>query len=151
MCYVPYHRSNSVSVSAQDALQMHSWSSNITSCMLPFSVWTIPVPARVHHMQNHHYPILWHFTCQRTPSNTCIITQHLRLQLHTEQIPHVQFPLPHVYFHFTICSFHITMHFLIFDILSIMCSLPSYKPLCFSSSYLNIEYLSCHSQFWIST
>ena len=50
-------------------------------------------------------------------------------------------------FHFTTCSSHITMHFLIFDILSIMCSLPSYKPLCFSSSYLNIEYLSCHSQF----
>ena len=48
-------------------------------------------------------------------------------------------------FHFTTCSSHITMCFLIFDILSIMCSLPSYKPLCFSSSYLNIEYLSCHS------
>ena len=49
-------------------------------------------------------------------------------------------------FHFTTCSSHITMRFLIFYILS-MCSLSSYKPLCFSSSYLNIEYLSCHSQF----
>ena len=47
---------------------------------------------------------------------------------------------PHAHFHFTMC-------FLIFDILSTMCSLPSYKPLCFSPSYLNIEYLSCHSQF----
>ena len=50
-------------------------------------------------------------------------------------------------FHFTTCSFYITMHFLIFDIPSTMCSLPSYKPLCCSSSYLNIKYLSCHSQF----
>ena len=46
-CYVPYHRSNSISVSAQDTLQMHSWSSNITSHMLPFSVWTIPISAQV--------------------------------------------------------------------------------------------------------
>ena len=46
-CYVLYHRSNSVSVSAQDAPQTHSWSSNITSCMLPFSIWTISVLARV--------------------------------------------------------------------------------------------------------
>ena len=51
---------------------------------------------------------------------------------------------PHAHFHFTMC-------FLIFDIISTMCLLPSYKPLCFSPSYLNIEYLSCHSQFWIST
>ena len=35
-----------------------------------------------------HYPILRHFTCQWTPSNTCIITQHLGLRLHTEQIPY---------------------------------------------------------------
>ena len=46
-CYVLYHRSNSVSVSAQDALQTHSWSSNITSHMLPFSIWTISVPVWV--------------------------------------------------------------------------------------------------------
>ena len=57
-----------------------------------------PSPPAPYHMPNHHYPILQHFTCQWTPSNTCIITQHLRLRLHTEQIPHVQFPLPHVYF-----------------------------------------------------
>ena len=56
-CYVPYHRSNSVSVSPRDALQTHSWSSNITSCTLPFSVRTIPVPPPPYHMQNHHYPI----------------------------------------------------------------------------------------------
>ena len=47
LCYLPYHRSNSVSVSARDAPQMHSWSSNITSCTLPFSIRTIPVPAQV--------------------------------------------------------------------------------------------------------
>ena len=32
------------------------------------------------------------------------------------------------------------MRFLIFDILSTMYSLPYYKPLCFSFSYLNIKY-----------
>ena len=31
-------------------------------------------------------PYLWHFTCQWTPLNTCILTQHLGLQSHTEQI-----------------------------------------------------------------
>ena len=46
-CYVPYHRSNSISVSAQDTLQMHSWSSYIISCMLPLPVWTIPILARI--------------------------------------------------------------------------------------------------------
>ena len=45
LCYVPYHRSNSISVSAQDALQTHSWSSNITSCTLRFSIQTIPILA----------------------------------------------------------------------------------------------------------
>ena len=106
VCYILYHRSNSNSVSAWDTPQTHSWSSNITSCTLPFSI-----PPAPYHMPNHHYPILQHFTCQQTPSNTCIITQHLGLQLHMEQIPYVQFPLPHIYFtspyaHFTLpCVF----------------------------------------------
>ena len=41
-------------------------------------------------------PYLQHFTCQRTPLNTCILTQHLRVWSCMEQIPYVQFPLPHV-------------------------------------------------------
>ena len=106
-----------------------------------------PSPPAPYHKQNHHYPILQHFTCQRTPSNTGIITQHLGLQLYMEQIPYDSVPFTTHIFHFTICSFHITMWFLIFDIPFSMCSLPYYKPLCFSFYYLNIEYLSCHSQF----
>ena len=41
-------------------------------------------------------PYLQHFTCQRTPLNTCILTQHLGVQSHMEQIPYVQFSLPHI-------------------------------------------------------
>ena len=59
-------------------------------------------------------PYLWHFTCQWTPLNTCIITQHLGVQSHMEQIPYVQFPLPHVCFiiphvtsHYSTCYFQI--------------------------------------------
>ena len=106
-----------------------------------------PSPLALYHKRNHHYPILWHFTCQQAPSNTCIIIQHLRLRLHTEQIPYDSIYFTTHIFHFTICLFHITMRFLIFDIPFSMCSLPYYKPLCFSFYYLNIEYLSCHSQF----
>ena len=45
-----------------------------------------PSPPAPYHNQNHHYSILWHFTCQRALSNTCIIIWHLRLWLRTEQI-----------------------------------------------------------------
>ena len=76
-CYVPYHRSNSISVSARDALQAHSWSSNITSHTLPFfrpdNFRLGPSPPAPYHKQNHYYPILRYFTCQWTPSNTCIL------------------------------------------------------------------------------
>ena len=47
-----------------------------------------PSPPAPYHKWNHHYSILRHFTCQRAPSNTCIIIRHLRLRLHTEQIPY---------------------------------------------------------------
>ena len=106
-----------------------------------------PSPPAPYHKRNHHYPILWHFTCQQTPSNTCIIIQHLGLQLCMEQIPYDSISFTTRIFHFTICLFHITMQCLIFDIPFSMCSLPYYKPLCFSFYYLNIEYLPCHSQF----
>ena len=43
VCYVPYHRLNSISISARDAPQMHSWSSYITSHMLPLPIQTIPI------------------------------------------------------------------------------------------------------------
>ena len=57
-------------------------------------------------------PYLQHFTCQWTPLNTCILTQHLRVRSRMEQIPYVQFPLshicltiPHVTFHHSTCYF----------------------------------------------
>ena len=71
-----------------------------------FPSW--PKSSSAYHMPNHHYPILQHFTCQRTPSNTFIITQHLRLWLHMEQIPYVQFILSHIYF--TSPHAHFTYH-----------------------------------------
>ena len=59
-------------------------------------------------------PYLRHFTCQWTPLNTCILTQHLRVQSHMEQIPYVQFSLPyicliipHVTSHYSTCYFQI--------------------------------------------
>ena len=73
-------------------------------------------PPAPYHKQNHHYPILRHFTCQWTPSNTCITIQHLGLWLRTEQIPYDSISFTTRIFHFTICLFHIIMWFLIFDI-----------------------------------
>ena len=55
-------------------------------------------------------PYPWHLTCQRTPFNTCILTQDLRLQSHMEQIPYVQSSLsyvcliiPHATFYYSTC------------------------------------------------
>ena len=101
-CYVPYHRSNSVSVSTRDAPQTHSWSSNITSHTLPFSIRTIPVPARV----------LWHPTISEitiTLSFGTSLVNRLRPKhasllsisdySYTRSRYHmIQFSLPHVYF-----------------------------------------------------
>ena len=101
-CYVPYHRSNSISVSTRDAPQMHSWSSNITSRMLPFSIRTIPVLAQV----------LWHPTINEitiTLSFGTSLVNGLRpphaslLSIsdygYTQSRYHmIQFPLPQVYF-----------------------------------------------------
>ena len=41
-------------------------------------------------------PYPWHFTCQRTPFNTCILTQDLGLRSCTEQMPYVQSSLSHI-------------------------------------------------------
>ena len=154
-CYVPYHRSNSVSVSAWDALQTHSWSSSITSHTLPFSVRTIPVPAWVlRHPTISEITITLSFGTSLVnglhPTHASLLS--ISDYSYTQSRYHmIQFPLPHVYSTSPYACFHITMRFLIFDIPFTMCLLPYYKPLCFSSDYLNIEYLSCHSQFWIST
>ena len=51
-------------------------------------------------------PYPWHFTCQRTPFNTCILTQDLRLQSCTEQIPYVQSSLSHVRLIYSTCYFY---------------------------------------------
>ena len=75
-------------------------------------------------------PYLQHFTCQQIPLNTCILTQHLRVWSHTEQIPYVQFPLPHVCLiiphvtsHYSTCYFQI-FHMLI-ALRYLSCFIPS--------------------------
>ena len=153
-CYVPYHRSNSISVSTRDALQTHSWSPNITSRTLPFfrpdNSRLGPSPPAPYHKQNHHYPILQYFTCQRALSHTCILFGISDYGYTRSRYHMIQSISPHVYsFHHMLVSYYHAV--LIFDIPFSMCSLLYYQPLCFSFYYLNIGYLSCHSQFRIST
>ena len=86
-------------------------------------------------------PYLWHFTCQWTPLNTCILTQHLGVWSHMEQIPYVQFPLSHI------C---LTIHMLLFIIphaisKSSTCSLPFVTYHVSSLQYISFEYPSCIS------
>ena len=57
-------------------------------------------------------PYPWYFTCQRTPFNTCILTQDLRLWSCMEQIPYVQFSLSHVRLIYSTCYFLFHMSFL---------------------------------------
>ena len=129
-CYVPYHRSNSVSVSAWDALQTHCWSPNISEIIITLSFGTSLVNG----------------LC---PTHVSYLASWITV---THGADTIWFNLSHhTYIHFTICLFHITMRFLYLIFLFSMCSLPYYKPLCFSFYYLNIKYLSCHSQFRIST
>ena len=115
-CYVPYHRSNSISVSARDA---HSWSSNITSRTLPFfrpdNFCLGPSPPAPYHKQNHHYPILWCFTCQRAPSNTCILFGISDYGYAQSRYHMIQSISPHVYsvHHMLVSYYHAV---LIFDI-----------------------------------
>ena len=72
--YVLYHRFNSISISARDALQMHSLSSYITSCTLPLPIWTIPILVWV----------LWHSSiCENT------FTLSLALHLSTDSTQHM--------------------------------------------------------------
>ena len=104
---------------------------------LPYAKSPLPYPSALHlstdSIQHMHHYSASQITATHRADTTCSVSFATHI------------------FHFTTCLFYITMHFLIFDIPSTMCSLPSYKPLCFSSSYLNIKYLSCHSQFWILT
>ena len=75
-----------------------------------------------------------HFTCQQTPLNTCILTQHLGLRSRTEQIPYVQFSLSHVclIIPHAICK-------------SSTCSLPFVTCHVSSLQYISFKYLSCIS------
>ena len=101
-CYVLYHRSNSVSISTWDAPQTHSWSSNITSHTLPFSVWTIPIPAWVlRHPTISEITITLSFGTSLvnglcpTHASLLSISDYGYAQSRYHMI---QFPLPHVYF-----------------------------------------------------
>ena len=132
-CIFIYSNINSVSISAQDAPQTHSWSSSLpVICSL--------CPSRQFPSQSRSsgtllyaktpLPYLQHFTCQWTPLNTCILIQHLGVQSCTEQIPYVQFSLPHVCIilpHAT--SYYSTCYFQVFHMLVALC-----YPLCFRSS-----------------
>ena len=98
-CYVPYHRSNSVSVSARDAPQTHSWSSNITSCTLPFSIWTISVSARV----------LWHPTiCEITLTLSSAL--HLSMDSIQHMYTHPRSRITVMHGADTICSVFLVTH-----------------------------------------
>ena len=153
LCYVPYHRSNSVSISAWDTPQTHSWSSNITSHTLPFSIRTIPVLAQV----------LWHPIISKitiTLSFSTSLVNGLR-PTHASlfgisdygyaqsRYHMIQFTSPHVYFISPYARFILPCSslYLIFLLPCAHCHITNV----FSFYYLNIEYLSCHSQFWIST
>ena len=144
ICYVLYHRSNSISVSTRDAPQTHSWSSNITSRTLPFSVRTIPVLVRV----------LWHPTI-------CKITLTLSSALHlsTDSIQHMYthprsqimvMHRAHMYHMFsfpchTFVSYILHATFIIPHVIykSSTCSLPFITCYVSSSQYISFEYLSC--------
>ena len=82
-----------------------------------------------------------HFTCQWTLFNTCILTQHLRLWSHTEQIPHVRFSLSHI------CLIIPHATFIIPHAISksSTCSLPFVTCHVSSLQYISFKYLSCIS------
>ena len=86
-------------------------------------------------------PYLQHFICQWTLLNTCILTQHLGVWSRTEQIPYVQFPLPHVciIFHMLLLYFHMLFP------KSSTCLLPFITFHVSVLLYISIEYLSCIS------
>ena len=74
------HQTLPVVCSLFPSRQFPSWPES--SSTLPYAKSPLPYPQ--------------HFTCQRTPSNTCILTQDLRLRSRTEQIPYVQSSLSHI-------------------------------------------------------
>ena len=86
-------------------------------------------------------PYLRHFICQRTPLNTCILTQHLRVQSHMEQIPYVQFPC-----HMFVLLFHMLLLIIPHAISkSSTCLLPLVTFHVSVLPYISIKYLSCIS------
>ena len=105
-----------------------------------------PSPPAPYHMQNHPYPILG-TSLVNGLRPTCIIIRHLRLRLCTEQIPYDSIYFTTRIFISPYACFILLCGSLYLIFLFSMCSLPYYKPLCFSFYYLNIEYLSCLSQF----
>ena len=102
LCYVLYHRSNSISVSTRDAPQTHSWSSNITSHTPPFSVRTIPILARVlRHPTISEITITLSFSTSLVnglrPTHASLLS--ISDYGYTWSRYHmIQFPLPHIYF-----------------------------------------------------
>ena len=148
-CYVPYHKSTpSPSLSVLWCCHRHIVCSLHHHVYVPSAssanFHVIPGPLWSYQIRSHNK--LFHGT-----SLLCLAP--LSLCNHSHMFPDMAiygvsttqiFTSPHAHYHFT-------MHFLIFDIFSTMCSLLSYKPLCFSPSYLNVKYFLVSSQFWILT
>ena len=148
-CYVPYHKSTpSPSPSIQWRCRRHIVGSLHHHAYVPSAssanFHVIPGPPSSYQTRSRNK--LFHGTSllHLAPLSLCNHS-HMFLDTAIYGVSTTQiFTSPHAHFHFTMC-------FLIFDILSTMCSLLSYKPLCFSPSYLNVEYFPVSSQFWIST
>ena len=86
-------------------------------------------------------PYLQYFTCQWTPLNTCIFTQHLGVWSCMEQIPYVQFPC-----HTFVLLFQMLLLIIPHAISkSSTCSLPLVTFHVSVLLYISIEYLSCIS------
>ena len=124
---------------------MHSWSSNLTSRTLPFSIQTIPVPAQV----------LWHpIICENT------LTLSSALHLSTDSIQHMytysasQITVTHgadtIYSVFLVTHLFHLFHVLLFIIphaisKSSTCSLPFITCYVSSLQYISSKYPSCIS------
>ena len=146
-CYVPYHRSHSVSVSARDALQTHSWSPNITSRTLPFSVRTIPVSVRVLR-----YPTISEIII--TLSFGTSLVNRLR-PTHISLLSISDYGYPRRKHHMLVSAHHAFYYFAIqyyicYSLLPhALVALATHT--CFNRSYIKYWYLFCINQFQIST
>ena len=141
LCYVLYHRSNSISISARDAPQTHSWSSYITSCTLPLPIWTIPVPLAPYYMQKHLYPIFGTSFVNRLCSTHVYLLSILEYS-HAQSRYHMfSFPC-----HTFVLFFHmLPLYFYMLFPKSSTCSLPFVTYHVSSLQYINFEYPSCIS------